>query len=225
MPGFLEPVWETVFRIATWSALIFGALSIGSAFVSAWVGWEITDATQKDADKKIKAADERIAEFNARTKEAELKLEQLRQQVAHRQLDRETFIKELTGQPSAKVEILYLQDDPECFGLAQQIWRALDDSKWPVKPPSPIPTLMISDGPTAMSVDGQPSGVTVVVHGITAEESDASANAMSGREWIKTPWTVLMHALGLSIGRVVGHAGGPNAPPEGTLRVVVAPRM
>jgi hypothetical protein len=58
MPGFLEPIWEAVFRLATWAALIFGALSIGSAFVSAWVGWEITDATQKDADKKIKAADE-----------------------------------------------------------------------------------------------------------------------------------------------------------------------
>ena len=65
MPGFLEPIWETVFKVATWSALIFGALSIGSAFVSAWVGWEITDATQKDADKKIKVADERIAESNA----------------------------------------------------------------------------------------------------------------------------------------------------------------
>ena len=54
MPGFLEPIWETVFRIATWSALIFGTLSIGSAFVSAWVGWEITDATQKAADKTIR---------------------------------------------------------------------------------------------------------------------------------------------------------------------------
>ncbi len=60
MPGFLEPIWETVFRVATWSALIFGTLSIGSAFVSAWVGWEITDATQKAADKTIRDAAEAI---------------------------------------------------------------------------------------------------------------------------------------------------------------------
>jgi hypothetical protein len=78
MPGFLEPIWETVFRLATWAALIFGALSIGSAFVSAWVGWEITDATQKDADSRIKAADVRIAEATARAAEANQKAEEER---------------------------------------------------------------------------------------------------------------------------------------------------
>jgi hypothetical protein len=225
MPGFLSPIWETVFKIATWSALIFGALSIGSAFVSAWVGWEITDATQKDADNKIKAADERIAEFNTRAKEAELKLERLRKDLGPRQLQRELFIKEIKGQPTARVEIMYLQDDPECFALAQDIWRALEDGKWPVDSPKPIPSLFLSDGPTSMSVGGQPSGVTVVVREATHEESEASANAMMGKDWVKTPWTVLMHALGAALGKVGGHAGGTNLPPEGTLRVVVSPRL
>jgi hypothetical protein len=78
MPGFLEPIWETIFRVATWSALIFGALSIGSAFVSAWVGWEITDATQKDADVRIRAGDVRIAEATARAAEANQKAEEER---------------------------------------------------------------------------------------------------------------------------------------------------
>jgi hypothetical protein len=85
MPGFLEPIWEVVFRVATWSALIFGTLSIGSAFVSAWVGWEITDATQKAADRTIresadaiKAADVRIAEATARAAEANQKAEEER---------------------------------------------------------------------------------------------------------------------------------------------------
>lgn len=232
MPGFLEPIWETVFRIATWSALIFGALSIGSAFVSAWVGWEITDATQKDADHKIKAADERIktadiriAEFNARAKEAELRLERLRKDLGPRQLQRDVFLKELLGQPSAPVEIMYLQDDPECFDLAQQIWRALEAGSWPVTAPKPIPSLVISDGPTPISVGGQPSGVTVVAHQITQQESDAAALAMAGREWVRTPWTVLKHALGESLGKVSGHAGSSYSPPEGELRVVVAPRL
>ena len=44
-----------------------------------------------------------IATSNAIAKEAELKLEQLRRQVAPRQLKRETFMKELSGQPSAPV--------------------------------------------------------------------------------------------------------------------------
>jgi hypothetical protein len=225
MPGFLEPIWETIFRIATWSALIFGALSIGSAFVSAWVGWEITDATQKDADVRIRAGDVRMAEANARTKEAELKLEQLRKDWGPRQLQRDIFIKEVTGQPTAHVEIMYLQDDPECFELAQQIWRALEDGKWPVEAPKPIPSLILSDGPTPMSVGGQPSGVTVVVRGITQEETEAAENAMMGRAWVKTPWSVLTHALGLSLGKISSHAGGASTPPEGVLRVVVSPRL
>ena len=78
--------------------------------------------------------------------------------------------------------------------------------------------------PTAMAVDAQPSGVTVVVHGITEAEANADSLRWRGQAWVRTPWTVLMHALGDAIGKIAGHAGGPNAPPDGTLRVVVAPR-
>src|SRR5205807_115944 len=73
-----------------------GALSIGSAFVSAWVGWEITDATQKDADTRIKAADVRIADATARAAEANQKAEeerlarvQLETRIAPRQITQE----------------------------------------------------------------------------------------------------------------------------------------
>jgi hypothetical protein len=177
------------------------------------------------AQADIAKANARIAEASARQKEAELRVEQLRKELGPRQLQRDAFIKELTGQPTANVEIMYLQDDPECFVLAQQIGIALKDAGWPSVAPKPIPSLILSDGPTSMSVDGQPSGVTVVVSGITQEEADASQNAMLGRDWIKTPWTVLMRAVAAGIGKAGGHAGGPNAPPKGTLRVVVAPRL
>jgi hypothetical protein len=183
------------------------------------------EAVGLTAKADIAKANVQIAEANARALEAELRLEQLRKDLGPRQLQRDVFIKEVKGQPTAHVEIMYLQDDPECFDLAQQIWRALEDGKWPVEAPKPIPSLIISDGPTPMSVGGQPSGVTVVVKEISDEESRASENAMMGREWVKTPWTTLTHALGLSLGKVVGRAGGQNAPPDGLLRVVVSPRL
>jgi hypothetical protein len=123
------------------------------------------------AQADIAKANVQIAEANARTKEAELKLEQLRKDLGPRQLQRDIFIRELTGQPTAPVEIMYLQDDPECFALAQQIGLALKDAGWPAGAPKPIPALIISDGPTSMSVDGQPSGVTVVISGVTQEEA------------------------------------------------------
>jgi hypothetical protein len=110
----------------------------------------------KMAQADIAKAHARMAEADARAKEAELKLEQLRKDLGPRQFNRDLFIKEITGQPSARVEVMYLQDDPECFGLAQQIWQALEGGKWPVEVPKPIPPLIISNFPTAMSVGGSP---------------------------------------------------------------------
>src|ERR1700676_1239316 len=182
MPGFLEPIWETVFRVATWSALIFGALSIGSAFISAWVGWEITDATQKDADKRIKAADERIAESNARTREAELKLEQLRKLAGPRGINHSIFEAELKGKPKAPVVIWYLPDSSDGWNFSFQLQVALLSAGWEVGRPIPIPapeTMPWRDMPRAMVAGGQPSGVTVV--GTDLEMNDRRLKLCSKR--------------------------------------------
>jgi hypothetical protein len=140
MPGFLEPIWEMVFRIATWSALIFGTLSIGSAFVSAWVGWEITDATQKAADKTIrdsadaiKAADVRIAEATARAAEANLKAEteraervKLELRLAPRSLDPQQFASQLSGLNGLRVDLVaYETGGTDVAALAGQIVTGL----------------------------------------------------------------------------------------------------
>jgi hypothetical protein len=57
---------------------VFGTVGIAAAFVSAWVGWQITDATQRAADERIKAADLRIAEATVRAAEANQKAEEER---------------------------------------------------------------------------------------------------------------------------------------------------
>jgi hypothetical protein len=207
---------DNVFFWCTWIGVV--ALAVG---VACSCGIAISGSI-RDAQLKRE-----LAASAERTANAELKAEQLRKELGPRQLQRAIFLKEIAESPKSHAEIMYLRDDPECFDLAQQIWRALEDAVWDVTPPTPIPantTGSASDIPTAMAVDGQPSGVTVVVHGITQAEADASTHQMMGQPWVRTPWTVLVHALGDSIGKIGGHAGGPNAPPEGTLRVVVAPR-
>src|ERR1700683_3098317 len=55
MFGFPLDVWEAIFRWATIAALVFGGLGVGAAFVSAWVGYELTGATQKAATERISA--------------------------------------------------------------------------------------------------------------------------------------------------------------------------
>ena len=76
-----------------------------------------------------------------------------------------------------------------------------------------------------MSVDGQPSGVTVVANSSSLKESEALSKIFLGEDWERTPWTVLSNALLKSLGDIKGHAGRSNKPPAGTLRVVVASRM
>jgi len=132
-------------------------------------------------------------------------------------------LREIAGQPKAHVAIMYLRDDPECFDVAQQIWRLLQDAKWQVDAPLPIPASN-TELPTPMSVDAQPSGVTVVAHSASTQESEAMGNVMLGKPWIRTPLTVLSNALSQSMGGVKQWVGGPNRPSSGTLRVVVAPR-
>ncbi|HWA70394.1 MAG TPA: hypothetical protein VG821_11245 [Rhizomicrobium sp.] len=203
---------DEVFTFFTW----VGVLALGAGVISA-VAIAISGTIRDDRLRsELSASSERVAN-------AELKTEQLRKQLGPRHLQRDIFLREIKEAPPSPVEIMYLRDDPECFDLAQQIWRVLEDAKWPVSAPVPIPK---SDDkvPSAMVVAGQPSGVTVATHSVSFEEVNAGQNQMMGHAWVRTPWTVLMKALADSLGKIGGSGGGLNGPPEGTLRVVVAPR-
>jgi hypothetical protein len=216
MPGFLEPIWETIFRAATWSALIFGAVSIGSAFVSAWVGWEITDATQKDADARIRAGDIRIAEANARTAAAEVRLEEMRQKIGPRRIDEKTFLARLEGTPKMTVLVSHAEDDPDSYFLANSLLGFLSAAKWDAK----------YVGATTHDVKmcgASFGGVLVLTKSISAEEGEALSKPP--KERVKTPWLTLTDALINSLqGHNVGLASCPFIP-EGALQVVVSPRF
>lgn len=191
---------------------------------------EVFSKYKEDAGKEIAAADVKAAEANRKAAEAneraanaELKTEQLKKELGPRQLKRDMAMAALLGQPKLPVEIMYLRDDPECFRLAQEIENVLREAKWEIISRSPIPSTNF-DGPNSMGVSGQPSGVTVAAHEITQAEADADLNRMMHKEWAKTPWTVLVHALGAGLGKISSWAGGPDAPPPDRLRVVVSSR-
>lgn len=215
MPGFLEPIWEAVFRFATWTALIFGALSIGSAFVSAWVGWEITDATQKAADGRIKAADERIAEYNARAKEAELKLEQLRKHLQPRKLNEEIFLAPLKGWPPQKYKILYERQASDASSVSRDLMLAFGKVGW-VTTDNPIP-IEDSPFPAIPGITGSPPGsaasIGAAVFGITV--------------FVKNPDSPLANALNAAF--LAEFDESTIVPREGladdTAVIVIAPRM
>ena len=123
MPTFSDPFWETVFKISTISALVLGGLGVASAFVSAWVGYEVTDATQREASKSI-------AEANARSAEAKLETERLRAQAAWRRITQEQHDHIVRALEPHNLNILvkYVAADPEASQFAKELIRTLKDA-------------------------------------------------------------------------------------------------
>jgi hypothetical protein len=234
-------------RIGDWTlvgALILGGLTVLTSFASSLISSRVTSRLQQVASRETArlstvaatanegaakanaiaaVANERAATLEKQSRELEVTIARLRKDLGPRQLDRPALLAALSDQPKEPVEIMHLRDDQDSFELAQQIALALEAAGWAVVSRAPIPPSSSSD-PTTMSVDGQPSGVTVVANGISQEESMASMNRAMGRPWVRTPLTVLTDGLGAALGSISLHAGGPNAPPVGTLRVVIAPR-
>jgi hypothetical protein len=217
--SFVSP---TVFIVATWLAAICGGVGVAAALVSAIVGYQLAEKSLQDSDVKI-------ADANARQKEAELKLEQLRQLSGPRDLDFEVFKKEIEEKPKAPVAIWYLPDSSDGYWFASRLFTALNAAGWsaafpvtipdldeqsvravvPDMPASLLPTLLSM--PRAVSAGGQASGVTVV-----GDNSKADPNA-------GTPFAALFHALAKSTTFGMSSGASQFMPvPRGTLRVVVA---
>lgn len=165
-----------------------------------------------------------IAESNARQKEAELKLEQLRKLSGPRDVDFDAFKKELEGKPKATVVIWYLPDSSDGYWFASRLFGALIGSGWKVEGlgPTPIPepdqnNLLIRGMPRAMVAGGQAMGVTLV--------GDATAPGDNSNMTGDTPFRALFSALakGTNLSGMYGAGGSQFTPvPKGTLRVVVA---
>jgi hypothetical protein len=215
--------WDSATVWLMWVAAITGAVAAFSGLLGAVISREVSSVTQRVSDERIAEANALAARSNEAAASATLRLEQLRAQVGPRQFDRTAFLDALRGETAGTVDIVYLRNDPECFDVAQQIWRLLQDAGWAVTAPVPI-----FDGrhvqPAPMNVDGQPSGLTVVASVDDPKEVDAQGSRFAGHAWAHTPFTTLTYAIERSIGRVATSINGPNRPAHGRIRVVVAPR-
>lgn len=220
------PSLDVASRIADMANIFFiGSLVVGvvSTILIVWMA----SVKEHHWDQLRHESDERIAESNARQKEAELKLAELRKQVAARHLNVQEFAKSLNGMPKLPVEIMFPRDDGEAFQLALEIRDGLKLAKSGAGEPAPIPLPdipQLARLPSAMSAGGQPSGVAVVAHWVTQEESDALMNRARGQPvTLATPFLALHDALLASLGSLSASGGHLSAPPNGVLRVVVGP--
>jgi hypothetical protein len=166
-----------------------------------------------------------IAEATARQKEAELKLEQLRQKMGPRRIDSETFLKALEGKPKAPVEIMFPRENGEAFQLAMQFRDLLRVAKWTVSEPIPAPLSDIprlANQPPHMAAGGQPLGIGVVVRADTPEDFKIFSDHLAN-----TPTNALSNAIQAVFSEVSEMAAGPEvfrAPALGTVRIVIGPK-
>jgi hypothetical protein len=220
---FLSEAWANrLFDYANVALVLSLVTGVAATALVVWTG----GVKEQYLNVELTATKERAATLENDAAQAKLELQKLKDETGPRKLDREIFQKTLEGQPSAPVEILYMRDDADSLEFAQEIENDLVHAHWTVISRLPIPTPTGANAdptiPIAMTVGGQPSGVTVVAHSVSEEESQATWNAVIGKDWIKTPWTVLSVAFGRSMGKMSG--AGTASCPEGRLRVIVAPR-
>jgi hypothetical protein len=206
----MRPSFDLASSIYDWANIcLIGALIVGAAstILVVWMG----NVKEADLQRDLAASKERLAA-------AELGTEQLRRLAGPRGINQEAFSKALEGKPKSPVQIWYLPEIPDGFWFANQLVSALIAAHWDIlEPPTPI-RLGEPDPndkyaryvPPLMALGAQPSGITVVAHGVPADiDKDHSS------------WSALVNAIAVGMG--TSAAGGFNASvPEGVLRVIIA---
>jgi len=246
--------WLSIIGSAKLIAAFLVALGVVIEFGGDWVAKPfektIEDARKLELGELHKQSDEakrETARLSAEaetarkeTAQAKLELEQLRAKVGPRNINATKFLEELSGKPTAPVEILFPKENGEAFGLAMQFRDLLRTAGWTVPEPKPIPPNEIprvADQPSHMAAGGQPTGVAVAVRADTQEEMrsfSASLNVRPGFPFNSDlgaksdpALAALYAAIIQSVGEASAHIGGANSfntPAKGTFRIIVGPK-
>jgi hypothetical protein len=224
-----------------WNNIMVGCLAAGAcaALIVVFSQWVII-RLQKSEAQEAAAAFERfrlqtskeIADANAKQKEAELKLEELRVKMGPRHIDGPAFIAALAGKPKAPVEIMFPKEDGEAFLLSLAIRDVLRGAQWQASEPVPVPPTDIprlKNQPSHMAAGAQAMGVGLVVRANTQEDFKVFGETfkLGDDPEPNIPLRALQIAFLKSFGGVAGYAAGSDvfdAPPPGTIRIVVGPK-
>ncbi len=230
MLGFSLHGWENAMVISLIIAGFFALIAgVSTLAVVKLQRVELAQAKEEFERYKIDTA-KVIAEANARQKEAEVKLEQLRERMGQRHIKGEQFLKILEGKPQAPVEILFVREDGEAFTLALEIRDWLKRALWEVEEPRPISDSDLAprlapNHPSAMAAGGQPQGVSVFLRADSQAdfEREIEQNPLDPNRPLDTPRKALSNALLDSLGSISGGMSGENGRP-GVLRVIIGPK-
>lgn len=172
--------------------------------------------TKEEFDKYKLEAAKSLSETDARTKEAEFKLAEIREKVGRpRQLNETVFSARLHDIRKIPVVVSHDPNDPDSFWLSFSIVGALERAQWDVK--------IFGETPQNIKAcAGHVGGVIVLSKTISTEEIESLSRPPAERA--KTPFLTLADALITAIGE--NSAGFATCPflSADMLHVVVSPR-
>jgi len=207
---FHKDPWETGV------ALLAIALIVGGVWGEVHFGRLAREA----GDKQLAEYEARTAEANARAEEAgkaaalaRLELAKFR---APRSIDDKLFLERLKDVPKVPVGIWwYPQEDAEACSFAMQVSSWLASTKWQSPLPQPMPPYPGINPPalpTVMQYGAQPYGITVMER----LRPDASGEA-------SPTCAAIWEAFRVSMESMPARVQDPTIP-EGIVRIVVAPK-
>lgn len=227
--GYPLEFWDRIGLVSLVAGAIVGVVALLLTAASAYILYRVADTAQIELASETKRGSERLAELTvqaeqlrkdtaeaqAKTKQAEVDLEQLRKLSERRTLiNRDGFIEALKGKPKEPTEIWYLREAPDARWLADSFASALLEAGWGFTPTKPIPDLdpssdeYLRGGTNVTAAGGQATGITVAGRGGKSAAAEALSRAISiGTEFI------------------VGGTYGAVPVPHGALRIVIGNKI
>jgi hypothetical protein len=144
MSPFTTPFWDLLFKLCWLAGMIFGGLGIALASISAWIGYQRAEDSQREADIEIAKAHaqsdearaeaakaiERAAEAEKRAVEAQLDLIKFREPRRINSEQRALITKKLLPFPGVKFDVGWARGNDEQDNLAWELEPALTDAGW-----------------------------------------------------------------------------------------------
>jgi hypothetical protein len=198
--------WKTAFEV-------FTLVLLAATFLASWAVWSLSRGVNKLQAERLRQfeiqltdANIRLAIQQERAAKAETELELVKKKQEPRGIPSEQFIATLKKAPPGKAVVEYVAGFPETQEFATNLSMHLRMANWDV-PNGPVGT-----NPKTVS-----AGVLIVPRNIKDLEPSSFANP-------STTVGALAKALG-DLGFLAGGGGVDSNLPEGTIRIIVGPRL
>ena len=122
--------WESVFFWATITAAVAGGISVTAAFISAIVGYQVTDLVQREANERISKTNERAANAELRAAEANLALEKLKAPRVLSPQEQQLIVSKVNKFSGQEYQVTTYWDLKEAVEFSKQLSYTLATAGW-----------------------------------------------------------------------------------------------